>query len=46
MASSPGHHLVCDNTLVATGFEPLLQEQNLGVVIGSLGEDAATASPG
>jgi hypothetical protein len=44
--SAPFHHLVSTDAGVSAGCEPLLQEHDLGVMIRSFGEDAATPSPG
>lgn len=44
--TSPVHHLVGDDVLIASGSKPLLDEKNLGVVIRALGEDTASTSPG
>ena len=46
MGPAPRCHLLGLDIIVATGLEPLLYEKKLGVVVGTLGEDTTTASPG
>lgn len=42
--ATPVDHLVRLDALVTSGSEPLLDKQNLGVVVRSLGEDTVTTS--
>ncbi len=46
VGTSPRDHLVRLDALVPTSGQPLLYEQDLGVVIGPLRKDAVAASPG
>lgn len=42
---APWSHLVGLDVLVASSLEPLFYEQDLGVMVGALGEDSTAASP-
>lgn len=46
VCSAPGYHLVSLDVGVSPGREPLLHEQNLGVMVCTLGEDTVSSSPG
>lgn len=46
VGTSPRNHLVSLDALVPTSCEPLLNEEDLRVVIGPLSKDAVAPSPG